>query len=147
MAGTMNPGGVAKSIVNVYSSGGQGYNATSGAYGEKTILSGALTAATYSAALVSVSGPGVLNLCWAYANDATSRTVGLKVVLDGTTIFDAVSNAAAAQYHGLFAVGCVEDANNRSYQPLEFNSSMALYVKSSLSETDKITLAYAYETR
>jgi len=148
MAGTFNPGAIAKSIVNYYSSGGVQYAGSAGiAALAKLILSGALTAGAYSAALVSVSGPGVLNLAYAYANDATSRTMGLKVVLDGTTVFDAVSDACTTQYNGVIAVGYNESNAILAYQPLVFNSTMALYVKSSLSETDKITLAYAYETR
>ena len=47
-------------------------------------LSGALTAATY-AELLSVETPGWLRLAGVYTIDSTSRTIGLKIVIDGFT--------------------------------------------------------------
>ncbi len=146
--GTVSKPPATKSIVNYYSSGGVAFdgNLQTTTTGKNT-LSGALTANTYKD-IVTVTGAGVLHSCAAIAVDATSRTIGIKIVIDGTAVFDAVSSAVTAQYDGLVAIGILDPGAYVSL-PVDifFNSSLVISVKSSLSETDKVTLIYAYETR
>ena len=56
----------------------------------QSVLTGALTAGTYKE-ILSVTGAGVISLCAGFTADKTTRTVGLKLVVDGITVFDAVS--------------------------------------------------------
>ena len=109
------------------------------------ILSGALTAATYKE-LVAVTGAGSVKWAAVRCVDATARTLGLKVVIDGVTVFDAVSNSISATNSGMIAVG----SKNGSYDVTDghapFNSSLSIQVKSSLTETDKVALDVSYYT-
>lgn len=113
----------------------------------KKVLSGALTAATYKE-ILAVSGRGILDFVAVGTTDATARTVGLKITIDGTDIFDAVSGSLSANWLGLVGVGYVLDPNNGypGIQPCPFSSSLSIQIKSSLTETDKIAAYYIYRT-
>lgn len=111
----------------------------------KHLLSGALTADTYKT-LVTISTRGWLRLCGVYRLDATSRTLGLKIVMDGTTVIDDVDAAATLNGLGWFGVGIHDDTFGISQEYIRFNSSLSLQVKSSLSETDKVALVYSVGT-
>lgn len=155
MPGTFNSGGLnapPTSIVNYYSAGGTQSAvlfASAATMGTKETLSGALTAATYKE-ILAVTDSGVLFAAYALAIDTTSRTIGLKIVIDGVTVFDAVTDACTATRAGIVGVGnAVYDAGARLnvvIAPVAFYSSLSVSVKSSLSETDKITLGYLYTT-
>lgn len=136
-------------IVNGYSAGGTS-NVIISAAGEnhgKKILSGALTATVYKE-LVSVTGAGFIDLASAYALDATARTIGLKVVMDGVTAFDAVSASLSGAYQGIIAIGSRAAATGgfTNFQRFYFNTSLSLQVKSSLNETDLVELNVFYGT-
>ena len=143
---------VPTSIVNFYSDGNvQSPQVLPGAYdgyGGKSFLSGALTADTYKE-LLSVTGGGAISYCTVSVEDTTPRTIGLKVVIDGTTVFDAVSSTINVQARGLVAIG-VHDSYIITIgvqpQSFAFNTSLSISVKSSLSETDKVRLSVAYVT-
>ncbi len=130
------------SIINRMSDGGIAGSIVIDNMG-KIVLSGALTAAAYKE-LVAVSGKGYLQFCAARACDVTSRTVGLKIVIDGVTVFDAASAAVTADNTGIVGVGIASDATAGYYSPtpVYFDASLSLQVKSSLSETDKVDLVY-----
>ena len=119
-------------------------NMSAGKLGKRT-LSGSLTANTYKE-ILSLTTSGSLRLCGVYTEDATSRTVGLKIVIDGTTVFDGVSATQAASGRGIMAVGISHfDTSNQAADSLEwirFNASLSLQIKSSITETDKITLTH-----
>jgi len=70
--------------------------------GSKT-LSGALTANTYKD-LLTVTGQGVIDICAAHVVPAAARTVGLKLAIDGASVFDAVS-ASTSTSGGIAAIG------------------------------------------
>lgn len=113
----------------------------------KVALSGALTADTYKE-LLSISGAGIIDICAAVALDGTTRTIGLKVVIDGVTVFYAVSAAITTAGQGIVAIGITQgyDANflYTVPQPCVFSASLSISVKSSLSETDLVQLGYNY---
>lgn len=113
----------------------------------KKVLSGALTAATYKE-ILAVSGRGILDFVAVGTTDATARTVGLKITIDGTDIFDAVSGSLSANGLGVVGVGYVLEPNNGypGIQPCPFSSSLSIQIKSSLTETDKIAAYYIYRT-
>ena len=149
MAGTFNPGGLntpPTSIVNVYSAGGVGAGSLTSdyasypQYGLKVTLSGALTATTYKE-IVAVTDSGVLKDAIVQCVDATERTFGIKLIVDGVTIFDASCSACTTAYAAVIAVGGYGMSDN-----IPFNSSLSILVKSSLSETNKLQLIYKYVT-
>ena len=110
----------------------------------KSILSGAVTAAVYKEVL-SVTGAGVISLAMGYSIDATDRTIGLKIVIDGVTVFDAVTTSFAAVGRNIQAIGLIgETSLSPVLEPMVFTSSLSISLKSSLSETDKIALATIY---
>jgi hypothetical protein len=147
MGGTFNSAGTSApptSIVTGFSDGGTALAAALGEFASdsqaKIVLSGALTAATYKE-MLAVSGSGVLVCALVQVLDVTERTVGLKCVIDGTTVFDAVSAACTTDNSFMMLMG---NAVYQGYISLPFNSSLSLSIKSSLSETDKIQIGYAY---
>ena len=109
-------------------------------------LSGALTANTYKD-LVSVSGAGVLKFLVSETQDATARTMHIKVTLDGVQVVER-SLAAAVSGTGTLAVGSF--ASNTPVGPifdaLPFKTSMVIAMKSTLGETDKVAAIYNYHT-
>lgn len=134
-------GAATRSIINASSSGSTsvaGLAASSSTNGAREVLSGALTAATLKD-IVSITGSGQISYLAAYAKNATSRTVRLVVILDGTTVFDATSSAITASGTGLQAAG----TPTGPAAPIRFNASCLIRVASSLSETDNIGVAYS----
>jgi len=77
--------------------------------------------------------------------DTTSRTIGLKVVIDGVTVFDATTNSLTLTAMGIVAVGGM-DLTIVNPEEVPFNVSLAVWIKSSLSETDKIGTYITYRT-
>jgi len=141
--------GATTAIINAFSSGGvvtssgQAIAATA-LVGSREVLSGALTAATL-AALLTVDGPGRVPLLSVYAKDSTSRTMRLVVEVDGVTVFDATSAATAAVSTGMIATGFISQSSPSLFVPGEsivFSSSLVVRVASSLTETDKLAIAY-----
>lgn len=106
-------------------------------------LSGVLTADTYKE-IVSISTSGFLRYCAIYTNDATSRTLGLKIVIDGVDVFDFVSPAITSANEGFHAVGHMRGVNSSgaAFEYIRFNASISIQIKSSISETDKVTLKH-----
>ncbi|MFH1010335.1 MAG: hypothetical protein V1784_03770 [bacterium] len=147
LAGTLSR--VPASLVNHVAAGGV-LNATlisPATTGAKSVLSGAVTANTYKE-ILAITGAGLLEFCAANTQDTTSRTVGLKIVADGVTIFDAVSSATSSATLGIVAVGG-NGNGGVSYPiafPVPFNVSLSVQIKSSISETDKIAALYSYRT-
>lgn len=110
----------------------------------KKTVSGALSAGTYKE-LIALTGSGVLNACLVCNNiDTTSRQIGLKVVIDGTTVFDAYSEATTTANVNLIAIGTAYSSILMCTQDIVFAQSLSIQIKSSLDETDKLTLGYSY---
>ena len=143
LIGTSN--GPISAIVNRFSDGGtnSGGNIGSNSPG-KAYASGALTANTL-ATVLSVTGRGRVNWLCAFAADSTSRTIRLKVTVDGVSIFDATSSAITSPNLGIIAIGSGNDSAGYMMQPIDFNSSLLVQIASSLTETDKVTARVNYE--
>ena len=114
--------------------------------GTITILSGALTAATLKSVL-TISGAGAVKYLGLRKLDTTSRTIRLKITIDGVAVFDATSAVDTVSTHGFIAVGNRIDASFPILDSVTFNSSLVVEVASSLSETDKLVINTIYETR
>lgn len=136
------------SIVNYFSAGGVSANDVNASQSTnaREVLSGALTAATLKTVL-SVTGAGSLSYLSAYAKDTTARTVRLVVVADGVTVFDATTNSIAVALRGLIAAGCIPSTATPGGAAVYFNQSCSVQIASSLSETDKVAIAYNLETK
>lgn len=127
-------------IVNGFSTTGVVAQNMGGVSNAKLVLSGALTAGVL-ATVLSVAGGGELNLVAATSVDATSRTVRLKITLDGVVVFDSTTAAVAVAGNGLVAVGLGGSATGSQIwdsQKVAFNSSCLVEVASSLTETNKV---------
>ena len=139
------------SLVNGFSDGGlkstyisRAQVGTSGA--GKKILSGALTADT-DKNILEITGSGSISYLGVQAEDTTSREVGIKVTIDGTVVFDADSATITALEAGIRAIGDVTTINygrrNPSYS-IPFNVSLKVEIRSSKTETNKVSLICAY---
>lgn len=134
-------------IVNAFSGGGVS-NSVYPTQGMKALASGALIANTLTTVL-SIAGRGLVNVLGAGGIDATSRTIRLKVTIDGLVVFDATTNAITASSYGLMAIGYCGNAGGSAalptFQPVRFNTSLLVQIASSVSETDKVVTAVNYE--
>lgn len=112
-------------------------------------LSGALTANTLATALSITGGGGYIEKLAIMAGDATSRTLRIKITLDGVVVYDKTSAAIAGNAYGILAIGGLTYVPNGQWalntpQPRRFNTSCLVEIASSLTETDKATVYYAY---
>ena len=132
---------VPTAIVNAFSSGSPAGVAIT-RQNAAEILSGAVTSGVLKTVL-SHTGAGCLKNLYVYTKDSTSRTVRIKVTLDGTSVFDSTSSAIALSGAGLCVVGPVQDtAGDRVF----YNASLTVEIASSISETDKIAIGVVRET-
>ncbi len=114
-------------------------------YNLKEVATGALTADTLKT-ILTVSSSGVLNNLILGKIDATSRTIRLQVIVDGTTVFDATGSADTDETHTLLAVGNYNNTyGGAGGGRVPFNTSLVVKAASSLTETDKLVLLTAYE--
>ena len=130
-----------KSIVNGFSSSGWTPVLVS-VSGGRNLLSGALTAATLKT-LLSVSGAGEAASLALTGVDSSARTLRLRVVVDGVPVFDSTSTSASTAGTGCLigaGVGSTNVVFNGS--SIRFLTSLEVQVASSLTETDKLQLAY-----
>jgi len=143
-------GAATTSIVNAHSSGGTQvqYLAASTSNGMVAVSSGALVANTLKT-LLTVSGQGLVSMLTAYALDTTARTVRLVVEVDGAEVFDATSSAISNGVgYGIYAAGANYGGSMFGPgEPIVFNDSLVVKVASSVSETDKVAMAYRLHLR
>ena len=137
-----------KVIVNKYSAGGVTAQASEiNSSSAVALVSGALTANTLKT-ILSITGAGSLNFLSLVTVDTTSRTVRLKLTLDGVVAFNATSAAITVAGNGLLAVGSGTSTSQGPYavEATHFNVSCLVEIASSLTETDKVTTYYTYRT-
>jgi hypothetical protein len=116
----------------------------------QTALSGATTAATLKTAY-SATGKGRINFFGVYTNDTTSRTIRIKVTVNGSSvIYDKTSGALAGARAGHSAIGAVSvnvSGSPVSFQPIDYTNGILIEFASSLTETDKLSTAINAEVR
>jgi len=139
-------------LINAFSDGGYHisllYHATYNSTVKYT-LSGALVAATYKA-ILDITGSGIFSFCGVGTVDNTARTIGLKLTIDGTVAFEAVSDNLTSANYGMIGIGGRTLTSGTYYsnnvlEQIVFNTSFKAEVKSSLGETDKVYLIYNYK--
>jgi hypothetical protein len=133
------------SIVNAHSSGGTQVGGLSGNSmpGARYVLSGALTAGALATMLDIPVGIGEVPLLALASLDGTTRTVRLRVTVDGVVVFDATSSAITGGGQGIHAAGALTSTGFFVPSlPIVFVRSFKVEIASSLSETDKLGLGY-----
>ena len=109
--------------------------------GVSVVFSGALTANTYKN-VASVAAPGRLLFAAAYRNNTTSRSVGLRITLNGVVFYDVFDSAHTSIGRGPVGAGFIS-ASGISMSNYHFNT-LSVDIKSSLTETDSIRYAVVY---
>lgn len=108
-------------------------------------LSGAMTANTLKTFL-SVSGSGgempVLSIA---TNDATARTIRVKITIDGNA-YDFTSASISTSGSGVILAGAANTSNPIITPSIKWKSTLLIEVASSVSETDKLTIYWVYNT-
>jgi len=116
--------------------------------GAISALSGSMTAATLKT-LLNISGSSVnmTQLTFRTA-DATARTIRVKITIDGFVASDATSSSISASNTGCAIAGSTAPSSGHSVitPPIKANSTLLIEYASSLTETDKITAEYDYNT-
>jgi hypothetical protein len=132
-----------KSIVTSHSLAAANASGLNQAPITRQVLSGALTANTLRTVL-SVSGSGEVPYLAGYAINTTSRTVRVRVLVDGSVVFDATSSAVTTAGSGLLVTGIRADATafGGTTVPIYFRNSFEVQLASSLTETDLVAIAY-----
>jgi len=137
-----------KSLVNRFAQASWPPQAIStlAASGAVSALSGSMTSATLKT-LLSISGVGgrVTQLTFRTA-DATARTIRVKIVVDGTTVCDATSTSITTINEGGVFAGQRSGTTVLILPPIVWNSTIVIEYASSVTETDKITAEYIYNT-
>jgi hypothetical protein len=134
-----------RAVINFYSTGGTAaYPGASNHFGRE-LLSGPLTANTF-ATVLSATGKGEVPLLSCYTKDGTSRTLRLRVTVDGVVVFNpTATTATTTNGAGIFAAGIpLTGVSGPLIQgaPIRYNSSLLVEVASSLTETDKLAIGY-----
>lgn len=134
-----SPYGPPASIINAYSAGSAATAFNISASTANTMVEvqapGAYTAGTLQT-IISHTGRGRVNMLNVYTKNGTSRTLRLKLTVDGTVIFDATSSAIASNGFGVQVLGGIDTVGGGplSLQPVDYNESLLVEVASSLSE-------------
>jgi len=134
-------------IVNAFSGGGVNSD-TVKAGSHKTLAAASLVANTLKTVLSIPSGRGTLNSAHAQTSNATTKSIRLKITIDGRVIFDATSSAATVSpaITGLgFPVVYSATEFRLHPQPVAFKSSLLIEVASSVTEATGINTLVNYE--
>lgn len=108
-------------------------------------LSGAMTANTLKSFL-SISGTGgEMPVLSVRTNDATARTIRVKITIDGLA-YDFTSASISASGVGVILAGSNSSANPSFTPPIRWKSTLIIEIASSVSETDKLTIEWIYNT-
>lgn len=114
----------------------------------KSTLSGALTANTAKTMINITGSAGEMGWLSLYNNDTTSRTVRVRVTVDGVTspyAFDSITTPFTTSNTGILVIGSISStAISIIPVSLKWRSSLLVEIYSSLTETDKLTLQYYY---
>ncbi|OGT54237.1 MAG: hypothetical protein A3E01_00170 [Gammaproteobacteria bacterium RIFCSPHIGHO2_12_FULL_63_22] len=107
-----------------------------------------MTANTLKTAL-TVTGSGALNFFGLTCVDTTSRTMRIKITLDGVVVSDATSAAIVTTDLGGYPIGAMFNATSNPiavFDEIGFVSSCLIEIASSVTETDKFNVFMRYRT-
>ena len=144
------------SIVNYWSGGGAaplvlGDGSSYQPLNLKRSLMGVATGGTLYT-ILNISGAGVLKAFMMVSNNTTSRTLRVKITIDGTVVFDATSAATTTAYAGVIPVGCTDGNINTAYpkvvlDAIPFASSLLIEAAQSDTSTANTQFWYTYDLR
>lgn len=114
----------------------------------KSATSGAMTANTLKT-VVSVSGSaGIMDYFAVKTADTTSRTLRVKVTVDGFVVFDFTSSATTTASDLTSIISSFTDHSGIGLEAggirLTWNNTLLIEAASSVTETDKFTYYYRY---
>lgn len=112
-------------------------------------LSGAVTANTLKTLFNLTGTGGRISKLSIRTADATARTIRLVVTVDGAVVYDFTSASVSINNSGAFVAGKAgaEGSVHLDRQPeIVFTTSCKVEFASNLTETDKFTLQYLYNT-
>ena len=137
-----------RSIVNAFSIAGyttrtvQDYTTV----GAIATLSGALTSATLKT-MLSISGSGgTISLLTIKAVDVTARTMRVKITVDGIVAYDATCASSTTANNGAVIAGLFSSSTPLAMNSIYWRSTLLIEIASSLSETDKLSMQWIYNT-
>jgi hypothetical protein len=108
-------------------------------------LSGAMTATTLKSFL-SVSGAsGEMTHLTIRTADATARTIRTVLTIDGTA-YDFTTASISSSGVGVLLAGATTSTSTVAIPSIKWNSTFTIQIASSVSETDKLTIEWAYNT-
>jgi len=108
-------------------------------------LSGAMTLNTLKSFL-SVSGTGgEMPLLTVRTNDVTARTIRVKITVDGVA-YDFTSASISTSGTGVILAGSNSSINPSVTPPIRWKSTFVIEIASSVTETDKLTIEWIYNT-
>lgn len=115
----------------------------------KAITSGTGFGAGINKNMLSLSGSGVIDICAVYSGDVSARTVGMQIVIDGVTVFNATSDSVSATGNGLLGIGTISGVTGTpsyllSAIPTPFSSSLDVYVSASTAAAASAALLVQY---
>ena len=142
-------GRTTKSIVNSFSSAGYAAqnvdSVTISNNGAKVVLSGAMTANTLKTVFSKTDGACEMTQFGIATVDSTTRTLRVKITVDGTVAYDYTSANIVNSGYGMCAAGYAKLSYNVPLGVIRSNSSLVIEIASSLTETDKLYIGYAYQ--
>lgn len=108
-------------------------------------LSGAMTLNTLKSFL-SVSGSGgEMPLLTIRTNDATARTIRVNLTIDGVA-YDFTSASISASGTGVIPAGSLNSTVIPFTPSIKWKSTFVIEIASSVTETDKLTIEWIYNT-
>lgn len=116
----------------------------------RTYLAGTTVANTYKT-VISVTGSGFLRFLAGVTVNGTSRTIAMRLTIDGVVVNERTAVAVNAVGRALVVAGSVDAAFSATttlelvFADIRFNKSMLVEMRSSLSETDLIAAWANYE--
>lgn len=112
-------------------------------------LSGALTANTLKTMLNVTSTGGRMSKLAVISTDATARTLRVVVTVDGAAAYDFTSASFSAGTTGCSLAGKARSETSSYYgfaPDIVFTTSLKIEIASNLTETDKFTCYWLYNT-
>lgn len=113
-----------------------------------TTASGAVTATTLKNILSITGSGGQLDMLAVASANGTSKTMTLRVVVDGVEIFNGATATVAATHSFVLLGGVISGTPTHLLpDPIEWTSSLLIQYTSSVTETDGANISYAYKLR
>lgn len=113
-----------------------------------TTASGSVTATTFKNILSVTGSGGQLDMLALTSANATSKTMSLRVTVDGVVVFNGPTSTVAAA-HSFVLLGALINGTPTHLlpDPVTWRSTLLIEYTSSVTETDGANVIYAYKLR